>query len=427
MMNKLSPRERILALLVAALIPMFVLFGGYSWFTSALDSNDTELRRLRAAINQQKVKQATALAASERRHLYRWASLPSNVSVGYGRYQDWLFDLAQDCQLRDPALKQLPGLPKRLNSELIYDARKVGFEVVGSLEQIVEFLYRFEQKQALHRISSFQVNPVEATLAGRRADADFNLILQIDVIFLPDADQQTELPAGNWPRLARTLEEYKQVVVGRNIFGPPNEAPTISSISAGTMEPGQTIRLPITASDDSVGGLEFELTSSSCKDAQLEVATSGRSATFVCPGLEDEGRYEFEVQATDHGFPRKSSTRSFTIRVQEPDEEPVAVSEPPVPDAELTRITALTRNAKLEKEAWLYIQSQGVEKIVTVGETFTLDGKRWVLHSHDFKTCVFECDGKLLKFKRGSRLSEPVASEPLLVTDRTKETVDRDQ
>ena len=283
------------------------------------------------------------------------------------------------------------------------------------LPQFVDFLYQFEQKKALHRITVFRLNPKDDNLAGRRANGRFGIELTIEAIFLPDAEKETALPEGEIARFDKSLEDYKSMIVKRNIFGPPNEKPALNSISPPVFEPGQPIRIPIMATDDGQE-LKYELVSSSTKDAEIRQAAGSSSATFISPGLEEEGRYRYEVKASDSGFPSKFDSQQFVVRVQKKKEDTPVVVET-VPDADLTMITALTRNAKRQNEIWIYIQSQGLEKTVKVGETFKLDGKTWLLRSHNFEYCLIECDGKLLKYEQGDRLSKPQSSTSLLAQD----------
>ncbi len=413
MLDKLSPRERVLALSVFAILPVFLLYSGYSWISSSLEAKSSEISRLQNINQREQTKQVVGWLAAQRRADYRSASLPSDIDVGYNKYTEWLFGLAAACNLRDPTLTRGQGAPRRKDGKIVFQTRTAVFDVQGTLEEAVQFLYRFEQKKMLHRINRLTLNPIAGSPPGK--NQRIRIALNIELIGLPDSDLSREIAEGDWNRLTRPLDEYQQTIVKRNIFGPPNNAPEITSLTPPRVVKDTPISFAIQASDKDHGDeLTFELISTS-GSAKIEQRNPGSAtAQFISPGFAEPGRYAFEVRITDNGFPPKSATRPFTITVTEP--EPPALEpevKPLPPKASITMITSLSQNARGEKEVWIYFQADDNQVVYKVGDSFELDDLTWVIRSHDFKRCTIECNGKLLTFDQGARLSNPSAEVDL--------------
>ncbi len=408
MLDKLSSRERVLAVVVAAIVPLFVLYSGYSWITSTLDSKEQEIFQLQRKNRAEKNLRMVGLLAGQRRVAYRDASLPKNVDTGFNEYKKWLFELADHCGLESPTSTNGSAGPQRLAGKTIFDFRSVKFDSVGTLDQIVQFLYAFEQKKTMHRINRLTIIPREGSPRGK--DQLMQVSFTIETIGLPNANRQSELPEGDWNRLCKSLDEYRHSIVHRNFFGPPNSAPTFSSLSAPRVEPGKPVNFSISASDDEDDALKIELISMSGQGAELDQREGSNSAQFRSPGFEKEGRYAFEAKVTDAGCPPKSTTREFSI-VVEHKKETVVAKEEPITTAGLTKISLLGRNAHGKQQVVIYFQADDEYKTFTVGDSFELDDKTWTIVSHDFNVCEIECDGKLLRFKRGEDLSNPIEDD----------------
>lgn len=412
MLDNLSPRERILAIVVTSLVPLVLLFGGFVWFNSLMESKQNEVSRLSSSISREKARQMEALLASERRQQYRQASLPTDREAGFNLYFDWLFDLAKKAGLDNPQLTKAGEGKKNVDSKVVYYHKSTTLTTFGTIEQVTDFLYRFHQKKTLHKIKAISLNPTAASLentASASLDQRLRVTFTIEAISMPDADCETQLPAENWNRLAGTVDDYKARIVHRDIFGPPNNAPKFGTISPGKPEPARDISFAVPASDADKDDLTFELVSAGSKGAKLEITDDGR-AYFKSPGL-DEGNYSYEVKVTDNGCPAKIDTRKFSFTVAEkPKRDPP--KKEVILDATLTNINSLTKNAKGKLEVWVNFQSKGKRQTFEAGESFELDDKEWTVLSHDYKTCTIRCGDEILKYESGSLLSEPIDKYP---------------
>ncbi|HMO15462.1 MAG TPA: hypothetical protein PKD64_10945 [Pirellulaceae bacterium] len=411
MLDKFSPRERKLILIVGSILPFFLLYFCYSWTVSTFNNLNDEINRLQSINERETTKQLVGMLAGERRAEYRKASLPVNIDEGFSKYiNDWLYTVGEEIGLN---LSHTPGqgAPRRIEDRIIFESRSGTIDTLATLDQTVQFLYRFDQKRALHRINSLTLTPVESDKPGR--DQRIRLNIRYEVLGLPDAELINELPEGNWDRLRADLDSYQAIIVRRNIFGPPNNDPTIASFTPARAEVGKPINFAINANpNDPWEELEFELTKTS-GIAKLERRDPKSNAVqFVSPGFNKAGRYEFEIKVTDNGFPPKSATRRFELVVEEPRRETPRreTPAPPVKNAPNTLITSLSQNVFGEKEVWFNFPIAGLPSRLKVGDSFELDDQQWIISEVDIdaRTCTIENSGNLLTFKQGSRLSQPI-------------------
>ena len=234
---------------------------------------------------------------------------------------------------------------------------------------------------------------------------------------MPDGQMADKLPEGNWSRLQGSLEEYKQRVVHRNFFGPPNNAPSIGTINGGNPRPKNSIRFAIPASDSDGDNkeLNYELVASGSPGAEIEVKNG--LAVFTSPGLE-EGTYKYEVKVTDRGCPPKIDSKTFSFRVEKVKVAEVEEVEE-VPDARVTVVSSLTRNVKGEYQVWINFRATQKRELFVVGDVFELDDKEWEIISHDFDKCVIRCGDLLLSYQISSNLSNPVESKKIAEASET--------
>jgi len=95
----------------------------------------------------------------------------------------------------------------------------------GNMEELVRFLFAFYRAGHMHQIRHLSIKPVEN---GRGLD----LVITIEALSLPGATSN-KLSTEVGTRLALTApEEYRSVIVGRNLFSP--YAPKGSTAVVGT-------------------------------------------------------------------------------------------------------------------------------------------------------------------------------------------------
>jgi hypothetical protein len=217
---KLNRRERILLIVVAALIGLgaawFLLFAGgsvsYSELVARRDQLAGELEKKEATVK-------AAKTAAKRLADWQKRALPSELSDARLNYRIWLRQLVTRLQFQQ-ATVEATGEQTRAKTFTVLKFRIHGRT---NLPKLTEFLWEFYSAGHLHLISQFEVAAVPNS-----GDIDVNL--DVEAMALPTADRTTELTKepGKSLRLS-TQAEYGKIAE-RNFFRafqPPNTQPTV--------------------------------------------------------------------------------------------------------------------------------------------------------------------------------------------------------
>jgi hypothetical protein len=206
----LSHRERVLAGVVGVLGVAVVAWLLFGVFSGPLETRRDELAGLTGELN---AKQEEVLAAKKAQdQLAQWnrQALPWDVVRGGSLYQNWLLELAGKAGFRqykvDPREARARG---DSYTQLPFDVRGQ-----ATLDQLIQFLFKFYSAGHLHKIRTITVKPVEK---GKELD----LVIVIEALSLPKADRKDQLSKEESKRLAlASVEDYRKAITGRNILGP---------------------------------------------------------------------------------------------------------------------------------------------------------------------------------------------------------------
>ena len=313
MLKNLSQRERMLAIAVMCLVPACVIFFGFMSFIGSYQKNNTTKRNIDRQIEEQLNLKMVASLANVRRDYYRQFSLPSNLNRSITQYKKYIQELAlTECGLilrrteeRKPASISYVGKKGRTK---VFSQVTFTFRGSGRLAQITKFLHKFYSLDLIHRISELSIEPRENGL--------YDLSMNIDVASMADADESRNFQETFRP-IEKSLAEYDKAILYRNMFGPPNNAPTISKTKHSFKPTADTVSFKISADDDDDSDiLSFELIDCPIEGAKLEKKKNDdHYAFFTSPKLEP-GDYVFEVKVTDSGAPNKSDQKTFTLTIE---------------------------------------------------------------------------------------------------------------
>jgi len=210
-----------------------------------------------------------------------------------------------------------------------------------------------------------------------------------------------------------SFSQYTDAILARNVFGPANNTPTVSS-SSRSFETGEPFELTLTADDaDENDQLKIELLQSEVTGAELSQKEGDRRARVSIPALAEEGRFEIKVRVTDNGFPAKSTEKTIAFNVDKP--EPKVVREQPKPKPQFKHAkAAVIRGVVQDKSGadvcWIEVETLGKSYRLKVGESFEVDEKTWTLKSVESRRVSLEVDGKLQTYRLGARLDAPESS-----------------
>jgi hypothetical protein len=318
MFENMTQRERILAVLLSALVPISLSFLAVFWFIQKYGDNNSQIVQLLDRIGNEENKIALARKAQKRLHYYQTLSLPQDFRSSTADYQQWLRDLGRNSGLKGNSISPKVGQTIRYRNKEIGKSQVLQFVSEGGLDEIISFLYQFYSLDTLHRVQSLRITPVTAMARGTRVlTGTMKLAMDVELVVLNEAKDEFNFSTAV-RALPKSMEELQAAIVNRNIFGPPNNTPLVrvspSSSYASNTEVKVTVRGDDADKDDT---LQFELLESEIEGAVLEPRPGSREATLILPPT-PQGTYEFKVGVKDSGFPPKESDSSFKIVLRDP-------------------------------------------------------------------------------------------------------------
>ena len=423
MFENMTQREKVLAMVVGALVPITLIFMGVFWFIEKNSLNDGEIMSLSEQVSRENEKTALSTKANSRRIYYRSVSMPSNLADATNDYLLWLNKLAGDeIKMEGLSVAPLSGDKIKFKSKVVGNTKKFAMTATGNLSQLSEFLTKFYSVDLLHRINSLKVIPLTTgpAKAGKRVlSGNLNLSITVEVLSLVDADEQREFTSV-YREMARTSEEYQNGILRRNIFGPANNTPSLSGRPSSSYVSGKDIKVSLTGEDaDKNDLLSFELIEGSIEGVKLvQTDSKSRRASLQIPG-QKAGRYEFKVGVKDNGFPAKTNEKKFTVVFKDFVAKKEKPKPPPAPayvNAKQARITGIVKDLSGDWMVWIKVRTTGERFKLKVGETFNLDEREWLVESIEPGAAVLKVDNKLLTFQPADPFDSPrkeVSLEPV--------------
>ncbi len=418
MFENLSASEKRMAVIVAVLLPLALVFFGWTSLMSSFTEKDQQIQRLTKQ-NQDlnRVKLESDWAAN-RKAIYQQESLPTNQAKSKLQYQQWLEMTAESLGMA--ANVTPPGRPSSIDGSVFGQAGKhlqfkYQFASICDVNQLTMFLYKLKQTKIMHRLSRFSIKPVtEGNGDDVLPTGELAVSLDVDVACIEGAAEEREFDSEVREDMDRTLEEYRATVCARDLFGLPNSAPEFDDDDSFDYEIGDRIRdISVSASDDDDNQqLTYELLDSDIEEAVIDPETG--SIELGDGKWEEEGRHRLVVQVRDTGWPSKTDKITVTINIDEVEIEEEIAERLEAKDTIVGTGETVVRGVR---KIWIYIGSQSRTERMAVGSSFELDGKTWTIHAIDDELVTIDCDGKLLKYRRRSKLSDPQPDDNVSLND----------
>jgi hypothetical protein len=402
MFEKMTPRERILAKAVFALLPATLIFIGVFWFIGKYGANNLEVMNLMGQVEAEQEKLDEAFKANRRRIYFNSVSLPSKLEDASNDYQIWLKMLLDEIDLDLKTLTPRDTSPLKFQKKEVGERKTFAVTASGDLQQLTDFLVRFYSVDLLHRINSLKIIPLNEVAGNdkRIRTGKLSINFTIEVLALSTAEEDRDFTK-QFRELTRTKEQYEQVILRRNIFGPANNTPVVTARPSPSYTSETDAKINVTGKDaDERDQLKFELVDSAVEGAKLEFEPGDRNASLIVPG-QKEGKYDFKVKVTDNGFPPKENFAEMTVTFKD---RAVVVTPPPPPpkpafvNAKETRITAIVKDSAGDWLVWVKVRTTGDHYKLKVGDSFELDKKKWSVESIASHEAVLRVDNKLLTF-----------------------------
>jgi hypothetical protein len=208
----MQKRERILAIMLAAVVALFGLRIGYGRLSDAIGRRRAEIETLERQVSDKRFKQAQGIDATMRLAEFEKRSLPADVDLARTLYQNWIVEIADAAKLSRIHVE--PG--RATTAKSAYSKLPLHLRAHGTLEQAVRFMHAFYSAPHLHQMRDVTFRPGEGP--------DLVLDFMVEALVLPGT---THKALSNEPgdRLAADVAEYVKTIAGRNPFAPYEPPP----------------------------------------------------------------------------------------------------------------------------------------------------------------------------------------------------------
>lgn len=416
MFDNLSKREKTMAMIVGCLLPLVIVFFAYTSITESLRQKNSQIVGLTERVGELQLQKVKGELAAKRLAMYRELSLPANTEKSVTQYQLWLQELVEKTGIEGftvnvknrNAPETIIGYQNRPASRIYKVEISKG---IGTVRQFVELLYQLQQAKLLQRINEFVVRPI---IAGSGASAKPTGKIMIDritieVVVVSNADEARGFEQEVHAESKRTLDEYLKTIASRDVFGLPNEEPSLGVDTSQEFELGRNVRIDLEGRDENEGqkltyqisDLKWDLDDQTAVFDESQVNLEDGEVEF---GRLPKGEYSFLARVTDDGWPNKSDEKRVRIEVFE---EEVAPPDPVRPEANDSYISGKTTKDGSISQIWIRINPQDKLLMLTEGESFELDEKKWTISKIEEDSVLIDRDGTELRFRIGRSLDKP--------------------
>jgi len=389
-----ASREKIFAVIAGFVGTLVISFFVYGWVAGQFSKRSIEKAKLLEDIKKFDRTAMQAAAASRKISQFEERSLPANPEVARTRYQSWLVSEMEACELIEPDVRFMSAAG---GDKDLFVKQLFAVEASGTLPQLVKLLHAFYRVDTLHRITRMTLRPVKESKL-------LDIGMQIEALSLRKASNTDKLqPRASNRLLFASSDDYYDIIVGRNVFGPRNNEPKVTiSGSTDVFLPREVEVIAKFEDPDWLDQVHFQLVKSPAPDAKLDPLTG----KFTWKPTE-EGSYEFVIQGIDDGFPaRRSPELKFVVNAKP---QPPPVEKPPTFDfAKFTMLSAVL-DVDGQGEVWLHVRPTGQMVTLHQGDQFeigTVKGTVSEIGEFDFS---FDFEGKRKKLGKGDTLDQAKA------------------
>ena len=205
----LSSRERNLAVVTGSLLALVVVWFMVSALTAPIRDRKAQIQAAEEKLEQQKFDIKRAEKSQRKLTDWRARAMPADLDLAMSLYKNWLLELTTSVGLNDT---KVDPLEVRVGRE-VYRLMPFSVHGRGSLDELVDFLWKFYSKGYLHRIKSLTVKP-------REKSGDLELTISIEALSLPEAVSTDALPEAPTEWLADADRVDFNAITERNLFEP---------------------------------------------------------------------------------------------------------------------------------------------------------------------------------------------------------------
>jgi hypothetical protein len=390
----MNPREKMIAAAIGVVLAGVLAWFALGWYFGEIDAREQKLQTAKSDLAKKKTEQRNAQLASKRLASYEERSLPPDPELAKSLYEKWLLQIAAEVE---PKLPATPSIVGKLPSPVVkntYSRLTFTVKLRGELPQVVDFLYRLQRVDWLHRIDSMNLTPQNDS---RLIDVTLN-ISALSVTTAPRVSELKELVGEKYKD--GSLADYSEPILNRNFFGAPNQPPQLDLASRTDATIDRSFELAVKATDPDVfDRVQYEMTASGDPSAKFDPKTGKLSWRPRA-----KGEFKFEFQAKDDGLPPRSSPpKTVTITVKDPPKVVEGPKKPGFDDAKYTVLTAVIENTG-EGEIWLNVRPKGETRVLQVGDKFQIGTVKGEVSEIGTDDVLLLIDGKLRRLEVGQTL-----------------------
>ena len=401
----MTKREKRLTQIGGVILALTIVSWIFNSYSATLSDLERELEQAQRQVDDIDIADREVEKLAQQFDEMRGQSLPSDISTAQTAYKAWLIDLLQQDDYKFNNVKIASNAITE-SEDALFVRHPFQVSFAGSLDSITNMLYAFYSKQILHRVNQLSLQPL--------SQDELSVRMTVEAIALSDAPKTVDLEA---IKSKETLShgdaaKYAEAILNRNLFGPGNNAPTITSSTRQSFyisedeDDRESFRLTADAKDRNQT-VSYELIKHNFpNESQIEFTNDGR----VRVQSDEVGEFEIQVQATDTGIPAKQSeikSISIVFRERPPTPEPEKV-EPPKP-FDVAQLAVFTATVEINDrlEAWIWRREKQEMLKLTIGDPIDLGTFQGKIVSISNKALEVEhAEQGLLSVPSGKTLSE---------------------
>ena len=401
----MTKREKRLTQIGGVILALTIVSWIFNSYSATLSDLERELQQAQRQVDDIDIAEREVEKLAQQFDEMRGQSLPSDISTAQTAYKAWLIDLLQQDDYKFNNVKIASNAITE-SEDALFVRHPFQVSFAGSLDSITNMLYAFYSKQILHRVNQLSLQPL--------SQDELSVRMTVEAIALSDAPKTVDLEA---IKSKETLShgdaaKYAEAILNRNLFGPGNNAPTITSSTRQSFyisedeDDRESFRLTADAKDRNQT-VSYELIKHNFpNESQIEFTNDGR----VRVQSDEVGEFEIQVQATDTGIPAKQSeikSISIVFRERPPTPEPEKV-EPPKP-FDVAQLAVFTATVEINDrlEAWIWRREKQEMLKLTIGDPIDLGTFQGKIVSISNKALEVEhAEQGLLSVPSGKTLSE---------------------
>lgn len=354
----MTTREKVLSVGVAVAVSFVVGHYGLQSIRKGMEVKSNEVDRLRSEISRRETLTTNGLLDRLKINAALEGSLASNREKAAADYRSWLITLINDVGLSQSKQTFIGDTTEKG----VY--RKLKFSITGrgTIENLTKLLYQYYSKNYLHRIAQLKITLVP------REPYQLEIGFISEVLALDTASPIQPEPTASSHRVTKSITEYNQKIVNRNLFSPANHPPSWPETASTQAIKGESLTFKLATSDSDPGHtVKFEMVGEHPEEMKIDDATG--SLVWIPNSV---GSFDVTLRARDNGLPPTSSEQKLTIVVNEPPPPVVPPKPEPKMDVASQSFVSALLAGRTGPEAWVRSRLDGKTIYLKQGDKLSL-------------------------------------------------------